>query len=346
MDTITHALIGASLAHASQVSNKSDQHLKLSHRISLGALAAAFPDIDYITYLIDPLSFISDWHRSVTHSFILLPLWAILLALFFTHITQQKTRLKEAFIICSLSLTSHIFADLITSWGTQIFSPMMDTRFAFGTSFVIDPYFTGIIVTGLIFGLVRHKPRATRVALICLLMYMALQLTFKTQVLNIAKQQVVANHWSGADIYTMPQPFSPLHWKIIVSSGDHYHLSYLNLINQTHLPFLPNPLNFMVQHYRPVEELNWQLFSRYGSSPESELIKKAWHQAEFSRYRKFAVFPAYYSSSQSADEQCHWFMDLRYILPEHQPSFIYAICQNLKDKTLWNVKQMKGRETG
>ena len=210
MDTLTHALIGASLAHACQPAQHSDQHLKLSHRVTLGALVATFPDIDYVTYLIDPLSFISDWHRAETHSFVLLPLWALLLALLFTQIVQQKTKLKEAFIICCLSLTSHIFTDLITSWGTQIFAPISDERYAAGISFVIDPYFSGIILIGLITGLVRQSSIATRAALLCLLMYMTFQTILKIQVFNIAQQQMVVNQWSGSNIYTMPQPFSPL----------------------------------------------------------------------------------------------------------------------------------------
>ena len=339
MDTITHALIGASLAHACQPSNVTEHHLKLSHRVTLGALAAAFPDIDYVTYLIDPLSFISDWHRAETHSLILLPLWAILLALIFTGLTQQKSQLKEAFIICCISLTSHVFTDLITSWGTQIFAPISDTRYAFGTSFVIDPYFTGIIILGLFFALFRHTAKATGVALICLLMYMTLQFTLKIQATNIAKQQVLANQWSGAGIYTMPQPFSPFHWKIIVTSGEQYYLSYLNLLNRTWLPFLPQPLDSMVQQYRPENKLNWQTFNRYGNSVESEDIKKAWNQAAFLRYRRFASIPAYYTSTQSADEQCSWFMDLRYVLPELKPSFIYGICENLNNTAEWTVKQ-------
>jgi len=338
MDTITHALIGASLAHASQPRKVSGHHLKLSHRISLGALAAAFPDIDYATYLIDPLSFISDWHRAETHSFLLLPFWAILLALLFTYITHQKTYLKEAFIICSLSLGSHIFADLITSWGTQIYAPVIDTRYAIGTTFVIDPYFSAIIILGLLIGLIRRNPVATRTGIACLLLYISFQATLKMQASNIARQQVVINNWNASDIYTLPQPFSPFHWKIVIASGEHYYMSYLNLMGRTHYPFLPEAIAILIQHYRPENSLNWQRFNRYGNITESKHIQSAWNHSAFSRYRLFAQLPAYYTSSQTTNEKCNWFVDLRYTLPELKPSFVYGICQNLNDISNWTVK--------
>lgn len=339
MDTFTHALLGASLAHACQPSRQSDQYLKLSHRVTLGAMAAAFPDIDYVTYLIDPLSFISHWHRAETHSFILLPLWAVLIAWSFTRITHQQTKLKEAIIICSLSLSSHIFSDLITSWGTQIFAPFSNARYALGISFVIDPYFSTIIVLGLIIGWWRHTATATRTALFFLLMYMTFQLTLKMEAANIAKQQVEINQWKNTSVYTMPQPFSPFHWKLIISSGEQHYLSYLSLYQRQHLPFLPHPVAKIVSHYQSSNKLHWQTFNRYGHSSDNTFIKSAWQQPVFQRYREFARFPAYYRHSLTADEQCSWFLDLRYTLPELKPSFIYGACQNLTSPSQWLVKQ-------
>lgn len=339
MDTLTHALVGATLAHACQPSRISEQHLKLAHRVSLGAVAAAFPDIDYATYLIDPLYFISDWHRAETHSLILLPLWAIILALIFTQLTQQKPKLKEAFIICCLSLTSHITVDLMTSWGTQVFAPITDQRYALGISFVIDPYFTGIILTGLVLGLLMHKTFATKSALIWLVMYMAFQVTLKIQISNIANQQVMANNWYGAKIYTMPQPFSPFHWKIIISNGDNYYLSYVNLANRTYLPFLPQTFIAMIKHYHPENSLHWNTYSRYGNTSESKQIQNAWHQPMFEPYRVFARFPAFYSSDQSARNGCYWFIDLRYTLPILKPAFIYGMCRDLTGDSDWEVRQ-------
>jgi len=44
----------------------------------------------------------------------------------------------------------HIAGDVITAFGTMIFAPFSDWRAQFPTTFIIDPYFTAIIVSGLI----------------------------------------------------------------------------------------------------------------------------------------------------------------------------------------------------
>ncbi len=337
MDTLTHALIGAAIAHASQPGPDKATSLKAGQRISLGALAAAFPDIDYATYLIDPLLFISDWHRAETHSLILLPLWAILLAWLFTRLTQQREKIPEAFIICCLSLISHICTDLITSWGTQVFAPFSEIPYAFATSFVIDPYLTVIVLTALIIGVMRQNVWVSRLGLIMLVCYLLLQAVFKLQANDIARHLAVERQWKIETLFTMPQPLSPMHWKIIIDTGEVYHLAYLNLAEKADLVFLPEILSSLANEYRTVDALNWKTYYRYGQAPEYHQVKKAWHQPVFENFRHFAQYPAFIETTQLNNARCYWFVDLRFILPKIKPSFVYAICQYPSGE--WQAKQ-------
>ncbi|MGB0462970.1 MAG: hypothetical protein ACPGOX_08055, partial [Flavobacteriales bacterium] len=34
----------------------------------------------------------------------------------------------------------------------------------------------------------------------------------------------------------LPQPFSPSHWKLVVVTGDRYHIAYVNLLDQVRWP--------------------------------------------------------------------------------------------------------------
>ncbi len=65
MDPVTHVLFGAVCAGAatppSSVTRK-DFHL----RMSITAVAAVFPDIDYLSFWLNPLVFLADWHRTAT----------------------------------------------------------------------------------------------------------------------------------------------------------------------------------------------------------------------------------------------------------------------------------------
>jgi len=79
MDTLTHALSGALLARATAPQQSDDKTLPLGRRLFVGFLAAAAPDLDFVISYIGPVEYLLH-HRGATHSLILLPLWAFLLA--------------------------------------------------------------------------------------------------------------------------------------------------------------------------------------------------------------------------------------------------------------------------
>lgn len=98
MDPFTHALSGALLTRAaarhSTESPSGQPELPLRLQILTGFAAAAFPDIDLVLRLIDTLTYLN-WHQGPTHSIILLPLWAWLLAWLFSRLTRQANHQTE-----------------------------------------------------------------------------------------------------------------------------------------------------------------------------------------------------------------------------------------------------------
>jgi len=56
---------------------------------------------------------------------------------------------RAYFGVIALSLGAHIAGDWITSYGTMVLSPVSDIRVGIGTTFIIDLFFTGIILAGL-----------------------------------------------------------------------------------------------------------------------------------------------------------------------------------------------------
>ena len=114
MDTLTHAIIGAAIARATAPESRHTERLPVKHRLITGALVAAFPDVDSITALIHPLAFIADWHRSITHSFIMLPIWAVLLGFVLSKFYGNGKYKNELTIICSFPA---LFCDIILAYG-------------------------------------------------------------------------------------------------------------------------------------------------------------------------------------------------------------------------------------
>ncbi|MGZ5230004.1 MAG: metal-dependent hydrolase, partial [Burkholderiales bacterium] len=69
MDTLTHGLLGALLGRATapRKVEQDAESLPVRRRMLVGFLAAAFPDIDFVSSYMSPLSYLYH-HRGITHS--------------------------------------------------------------------------------------------------------------------------------------------------------------------------------------------------------------------------------------------------------------------------------------
>src|SRR5512145_2615902 len=99
MDTFTHALSGALLARATAPGIPSDDTLSLRARVAAGSAAAAAPDIDFVLGFVSPIVYL-ETHRGVTHSLLLLPLWAFALAWLFAKIARDRRGFAPWFGVC------------------------------------------------------------------------------------------------------------------------------------------------------------------------------------------------------------------------------------------------------
>src|SRR5919109_1369527 len=142
-------------------------------------LGAIFPDSDVFRDIFshDKLLIVT-WHRSITHSLILLPLWALLLA-WITHVFC-KWRKWEAPSLAALAgiyavgILSHILLDLVTTFGTMIWSPLDWSRPAWDMIFIVDFTLSGILLAPQLLAWIYSQPekmwtRALRTWLVFLL---------------------------------------------------------------------------------------------------------------------------------------------------------------------------------
>jgi membrane-bound metal-dependent hydrolase YbcI (DUF457 family) len=161
MDTITHGIVGAltgkalfggrdipaggaagAVAHA--VSSPTARVAIVS--CTLGSM---FPDIDIFAGPLarNPLA-IMEWHRNITHSAVMLPLWALLLASLSRPLARwlkgETPPFLTLFAIYAVGIATHIFLDLVTNFGTMVWSPLRYTRASWDWVFIIDLTLTGI----------------------------------------------------------------------------------------------------------------------------------------------------------------------------------------------------------
>jgi inner membrane protein len=312
--------------------------LSLRQRAGIGALAAAFPDSDYIMVLVHPLAFIADWHRSITHSFVLLPVWAFLLAFILAALFRARPFRREIALVCGLSLFSHILADLITSWGTQIFAPLSGYAPAWNLTFIIDPYFSGIVALSLLLALFRGSRMAARIGLLALVLYLGMQGVLKREAQEVGREYVQHQGLPGAVIHTLPQPLSPFNWKVVVVTEADYHVALVNLLRRHVTAEIDLPLLNLRHYYRPRGQLIWTNYPRIDALPEAARV---WALPALALFRKFTVLPYLYGHEQRGDETCFWYADLRFLLPELAAPFRYGLCRKHPDGT-WQLYRQTG----
>ena len=347
MDPITHALSGALLARAAAPSIaqplRESAVLPLRFYVITGCAAAAFPDVDFALRLIGTLTYLN-WHQGPTHSLILLPLWAWLLAWLASRLARKRYAWQLFYRPACLGLAIHIAGDLITSYGLMLFAPFSTERFSLPLVFVIDPWFSLIIIAGLVASWHYPQQRIPAIgALIVLCSYTIFLAILRQQAITAANQYIHTHTMPQAHISVLPQPLSPFHWKIIIRHDDNYHLAHVNLLPTDHQQQQTTWLfTKMAAAYRPVVENNWQIQQQFGGDPaEIMLAREAWLHPVFASFRAFAQFPVLERIDISEQGQCAWFYDLRFKFPELPPSFRYGVCRQ-NGHSGWEMSRQRG----
>ena len=170
MDTITHGIAGALISKALFngddlfASRPMNRQRIVTWSTMLGAI---FPDSDVFRDILshDDLLVIS-WHRSITHSLLCLPVFALLLAALTRWLARRRKWDAPSFAVLTgiyaAGILSHILLDLVTSFGTMVWSPLKWSRPAWDLIFIVDFTFTGVLLVPQILAWVQERPEKAR----------------------------------------------------------------------------------------------------------------------------------------------------------------------------------------
>ncbi len=168
MDTITQGLLGAATAQ-----------LGFRQRIGRDATWAAaataiLPDLDiFVVPLLEltgsemPDMAVSRYHRGISHSLLAVPVLAAAVAGAWWWLRRRahgraRRRAKDPaaeagppsfgllYACCFVAALTHPLLDWCTSYGTQIFAPITDTRFAADVVPIIDIFYTPLLILTLL----------------------------------------------------------------------------------------------------------------------------------------------------------------------------------------------------
>jgi inner membrane protein len=220
MDSITHLFLGGAIAAALAPSGQRRAALLA------GAALNTLPDLDILPLLLsdDPVVRMT-WHRSATHSLLVLPFVAWALWAWFRgrggRVAAEPRRWLWIFQLC---LLSHALVDALTVYGTQLFWPLPVPPVMLGSLFIVDPLFTLPLVVGCaVAWIARTRPlarRALHVALVVAFGYAAWSLVAKGLVERRADSSLAALGLRDAPHFSTPMPFNTLLWRVVAMTPD------------------------------------------------------------------------------------------------------------------------------
>ena len=225
MDVFSQAIFGASLSQ----SFARDKSKQLS-ALLIGALAGMAPDLDVlITSSSDPLLFL-EYHRQFTHSLIFIPFGALTCALVFYGFFKNKLAFLQVYLFSFLGFSTHGLLDGCTSYGTQLFWPFSDERFAWNVVSIVDPFFTLPVLAGVVFAVVKRNRNIARITFIYALVFLCLGFIQKHRATD-ALYALADKRGHVVERFVTKPSFANRHvWKIIYEVDGRYYVDAVKLL--------------------------------------------------------------------------------------------------------------------
>lgn len=318
------------------------------HGVALGFVAAAFPDSDVVLRVVSDLAYLRG-HRGVTHSLLLLPLWALLLGWLASHAFRRREAWRRYAWLAAACIGIHIAGDWITQFGTMLFAPLSDARFGLGSVFIIDLVFSGIIVAGLVVSAVLWRSRLPALLALLLLLpaWVGVTVIGRNEALSFARDYVRQHGIQAQIIDAAPRPGSPFNWSVVVFDGTRYHVAHVNTRRSEPL-VAGADANFVRRFsapYAPLHLAQWEQLEKFGTDAPA-LAREVWEHPDFAFFRWFAMYPLAYRVEQHAQDTCVWYRDLRFGFPGRTSTpFRFGMCRNGTDDawSLYAVDDLVGR---
>jgi inner membrane protein len=326
MDTITHGIAGAVIAKAG--------FSKRLGRIGTiaGVVSAILPDADSILRIFGEEIFLK-YHRGIGNSiFFMFPI-ALVLAFLFNRISKRNA-FGIFFLLALIELTVHNFLDLQNSFGTMLLYPFSDRRFSLDMVFIIDLYYTGILLAGLILAYV-WKGRGEMIsksAIVILALYTGLCAINHSRALNLAKSFAMTQRLDPANIASLPQPLSPFRWANYIETDKKIYQGFVDLRGENpERKNLDTYIGRFKTRFNSPENLKYNIWVRF---PDSPAVNKALSLEGTKFFLWFARFPVLLEEKNEDDLHILRFFDLQFGSFEGRYPFLYEVVFDKEGKII------------
>jgi inner membrane protein len=300
-----------------------------------GVILALLPDVDYFCIFWDRLAFIR-YHRGFTHSLAALLLFALAGALLGRFLGGPRW-FKPLFILGLAVLASHLLLDLATSYGTQLLSPFSRRRYALDWIFIIDPYFTVLLLAGAIgaLALPHWGPRVGAGFLAASVVYLLVCAAYHHQALELARRIFQDRPAAAPTIAALPQPFSGRRWQLIAAGPAEIRQAFVQLPYEAVLGLKAEAGGVAVVRVlqnqacpapaTPYQAPGHLTIQTWNPAPAAGAVYSPEAAAILARFLEFARFPLLCRADSQGGEQLLEWLDLRFSVPGRAFPFVLQL---------------------
>jgi inner membrane protein len=264
LEPVTHFLTGACLGRAGLNRKTALATLTLT-------LAAEAPDLDVVGRFWGGRAFAFEHHRGFTHSFLGVPIVAVVVVGFVYLLWRLRGRKTKdptlpprwglLFIYACIAGLSHILLDFTNNYGVRPFWPFSEKWYSWDIVFIVEPVMLGLLILGLIvpslsglidreIGVRRKGPRG-RVAATVALIGVVLMWGLRDYQHRRAVNALGARTYNDVDplrVSAFPKMTDPFHWSGVVETPAFFVLAQVNSLEPE-----VDPQGRMEIRYKPEE---------------------------------------------------------------------------------------------
>ena len=310
MDNVTHTLTALVLSRAGL-------NRWTPYATPVLLVSANLPDADVVTRLGGSLLYL-DHHRGWTHTWLLLPLLALLSAALVRLFVRGSFSWPRAWACGALGVASHLLYDWTNVYGIRMFAPFDWRMLRLDMTYVVDPVVLLVLLGALAgpflsrlvsseIGAKRTRGQGTAIlALFAIGAYEGARFVGHERALAVLDSRIYGGA-AARRIAAFPTPWSPLHWIGYTETSGGVLLHNMNLLRE----FDPS-----------LAEMH------YFAEP-SPALEAARRDETFRRYLNFAQFPYWRVTPVSEPEGAVQVeaMDLRFAPPATPAFFVRAIVE-------------------
>lgn len=225
MDPVSQGALGAALP----------QSLARAERTGLamlcGIAGGMAPDLDVlIRSTDDPLLFL-EYHRQFTHSLVFIPVGALMVAftLWAVFGRRRAWSFRETYVFTFLGYATHALLDACTSYGTLLFWPFSDQRFAWNNVSIIDPILTLPLIGLIILSRLRRRRWPAALGMLWVVAYLSAGVLARDAAEDVGREIARSRGHDPLVVEAKPSFANLVLWKTIYRQGDDYFVDAVRL---------------------------------------------------------------------------------------------------------------------